>query len=247
MLGKEVDKYIARFHELAKMVPHMVSTEEKRIDLYIWGLIPEIGMNVTSSNLTSLQAAVGLAYCLTNNVVKSEEAMQNPNVVMNTFLLNGHYISILFDSGADRSFVSLEIRPLLEQKSESLKELYTIVYANGHEYEAREILKDCKPSINDELFDIDLILIELKSFDVVLRMDCLIKVRAKIKYLERECFAFLAYVVEKDQKVKCIQDIPLVRNHPEVFPEDLPGPPPSRKVELQIDLISGAALVAKAP
>nr|GEX29653.1 hypothetical protein [Tanacetum cinerariifolium] len=99
-------------------------------------------------------------------VIEAEEAVQNQNVVTGTFLLNGHFVSVLFDSGADRHFVSLEIRPLLEQKYESLEETYTIEYANGHEYEAREILLNFKLNLNDELFNIDIILIELKNFDV---------------------------------------------------------------------------------
>ncbi|GJQ92289.1 putative reverse transcriptase domain-containing protein [Tanacetum coccineum] len=42
-------------------------------------------------------------------------------------------------------------------------------------------------------------------------------------------------------------DVPIVRDFPEVFPEDLPGLPPARPVEFQIDLIPGAAPVARAP
>ncbi|GJS64667.1 hypothetical protein Tco_0679231 [Tanacetum coccineum] len=98
--------------------------------------------------------------------IRVEEAMQNQNVVTGTFILNDHFVSVLFDSSSDRSFVSLEIRPLLEQKSESLEETYTIEYANGHEYEATEILLNCKLNLNDELFNIDLITIELKNFNV---------------------------------------------------------------------------------
>ncbi|PWA56392.1 zinc finger, CCHC-type, Retrotransposon gag domain protein [Artemisia annua] len=71
MIGVEVDKYTVRFHELARMVPHMVSTVEKLIDRYIWGLIPEIRRDVTSSKPTTLQAAVGMAYRLTNDVIRS--------------------------------------------------------------------------------------------------------------------------------------------------------------------------------
>ena len=44
-----------------------------------------------------------------------------------------------------------------------------------------------------------------------------------------------------------IEDIPVVREYPEVFPEDLPGLPPQRQVEFRIDLVPGAAPVAKAP
>ncbi|GKF44536.1 hypothetical protein Tco_0131088, partial [Tanacetum coccineum] len=46
---------------------------------------------------------------------------------------------------------------------------------------------------------------------------------------------------------KRLEDVPIVRDFPEVFPEDLPGLPPTRQVELQIDLTPGAALVARAP
>nr|GEW31062.1 zinc finger, CCHC-type, retrotransposon Gag domain protein [Tanacetum cinerariifolium] len=80
MLGTEVDKYTARFHELAKMVPHMVSMEEKSIDRYIWALISKIRMNVTSSNPTTLQAAIGITYRLTNDVVRSSGAQKDKMV-----------------------------------------------------------------------------------------------------------------------------------------------------------------------
>nr|GEZ21587.1 zinc finger, CCHC-type, retrotransposon Gag domain protein [Tanacetum cinerariifolium] len=76
MLGTEMDKYTSRFYELAKMEPHMVSTEEKRIGRYIWGLILKIRMIVTSSNPTTLQAAVGLAYRLTNDIVRTGRALK---------------------------------------------------------------------------------------------------------------------------------------------------------------------------
>nr|GFA21104.1 zinc finger, CCHC-type, retrotransposon Gag domain protein [Tanacetum cinerariifolium] len=76
----EVDKYIARFYELAKMLPHMVSMEKKSIDRYIWALISKIRMNVTSSNPTTLQAAIGIAYRLTNDVFRSSGAQKDKMV-----------------------------------------------------------------------------------------------------------------------------------------------------------------------
>ncbi|GJY72221.1 hypothetical protein Tco_0475924 [Tanacetum coccineum] len=56
-----------------------------------------------------------------------------------------------------------------------------------------------------------------------------------------------AQVMEKKSDEKQLEDIPVVREFPEVFPEDLPGLPPVRQVEFQIDLIPGAAPVARAP
>ncbi|GKF88551.1 hypothetical protein Tco_0259428 [Tanacetum coccineum] len=56
-----------------------------------------------------------------------------------------------------------------------------------------------------------------------------------------------AQVMEKKSDEKRLEDIPVVREFPEVFPEDLPGLPPVRQVEFQTDLIPGAAPVARAP
>ncbi|GJR20990.1 putative reverse transcriptase domain-containing protein [Tanacetum coccineum] len=53
--------------------------------------------------------------------------------------------------------------------------------------------------------------------------------------------------MEKKSNERRLEDIPIVREFPKVFLEDLPGLPPVRQVEFQIDLIPGAAPVARAP
>ncbi|GKA20375.1 putative reverse transcriptase domain-containing protein [Tanacetum coccineum] len=62
---------------------------------------------------------------------------------------------------------------------------------------------------------------------------------------------FLAHVTVKEVKDKSekkrLEDVPIVQDFPEVFPEDLSGLPPTRQVEFQIDLVPGAAPVARAP
>ncbi|GJX02930.1 putative reverse transcriptase domain-containing protein, partial [Tanacetum coccineum] len=71
------------------------------------------------------------------------------------------------------------------------------------------------------------------------------------KYMLKGCHVFLAHVTTKEtedkSKEKRLEDVPIVRDFPEVFPEDLPGLPPTRQVEFQIDLIPGAAPAARAP
>nr|GEY22168.1 putative reverse transcriptase domain-containing protein [Tanacetum cinerariifolium] len=71
------------------------------------------------------------------------------------------------------------------------------------------------------------------------------------KYMLKGCHVFLAHITKKEIEdrsgEKRLEDVLIVRDFPEVFLEDLPGLPPSRQVEFQIDLISGAALVARAP
>ncbi|GJT54104.1 putative reverse transcriptase domain-containing protein [Tanacetum coccineum] len=71
------------------------------------------------------------------------------------------------------------------------------------------------------------------------------------KYMERGFPIFLAHVTTKDvegkSKKKRLENVPIVQDFPEVFPEDLLGLPPTRQVEFQTDLVPGAAPVARAP
>ncbi|GKE81401.1 putative reverse transcriptase domain-containing protein [Tanacetum coccineum] len=67
------------------------------------------------------------------------------------------------------------------------------------------------------------------------------------KYVERGCHLFLAHVTEKTSKEKRLEDLPVICDFPEVFPEELPGLLPPRQVEFQIDLVPRAAPVARAP
>ncbi|GJX36258.1 putative reverse transcriptase domain-containing protein [Tanacetum coccineum] len=67
------------------------------------------------------------------------------------------------------------------------------------------------------------------------------------RYISRGCQVFIAQVMKKKPDEKRLEDIPVVREFLEFFPEDLPGLPPVRQVEFQIDLIPGAAPVARTP
>ncbi|GJT58547.1 reverse transcriptase domain-containing protein [Tanacetum coccineum] len=88
---------------------------------------------------------------------------------------------------------------------------------------------------------------------VVIGMDWLSKYHARIICDEKVVHipingeTLIIRVMEKKSDEKRLEDIPVVREFPEVFPEDLPGLPPVRQVEFQIDLIPGTTLVARAP
>ena len=64
--------------------------------------------------------------------------------------------------------------------------------------------------------------------------------------LRKGCQGFLAYVVSEGNDLK-LEDIHIVRDYPDVFPEDLPGLPLEREVEFTIDLASGTTPISKAP
>ncbi|GKF63153.1 hypothetical protein Tco_0186601, partial [Tanacetum coccineum] len=71
------------------------------------------------------------------------------------------------------------------------------------------------------------------------------------EYMLKGCLVFLENITTKETEDKSekkrLEDVPIVRDYPDVFPEDLPGLPPTRRVEFQIDMIPGAAPVARAP
>ncbi|GJX40189.1 putative reverse transcriptase domain-containing protein [Tanacetum coccineum] len=84
----------------------------------------------------------------------------------------------------------------------------------------------------------------------VTRLNIILSTKTQ-KYMQKGFLIFLAHVtakeVEDKSEKKRLEDVPMVRDFPEVFPEDLPGLPPTRQVEFQIDLVPGAAPVARAP
>ncbi|GJU67690.1 reverse transcriptase domain-containing protein [Tanacetum coccineum] len=186
----------------------------------------------------------------------------NPdNVVAGTFLLNNRYAYILFDTGADRSFVSTTFSSQIDITPSTLDHYYDVELADGRIIGLNTILKGCTLNFLNHQFNINLMPVELGSFDAIIGMDWLgegnvtrlniISCTKTQKYMEKGFPIFLAHVttkeVEDKSEKKRLEGVPIVRDFPEVFPEDLPGPPLTRKVEFQIDLVPGAAPVARAP
>ncbi|KAL8115621.1 hypothetical protein AgCh_022211 [Apium graveolens] len=91
--------------------------------------------------------------------------------------------------------------------------------------------------------------IPLREFDVILGMDWLSNNGAQIDCEQKRegNEAYLTYVVDTKKGVPNIQDIPIVNEFKDVFPENLPGLPPDREIEFAIELALGTAPVSKAP
>ncbi|GKD72622.1 hypothetical protein Tco_1330904 [Tanacetum coccineum] len=91
------------------------------------------------------------------------------------------------------------------------------------------------------------------SFNVVIGIDWLSKYHAKILCDEKVVHipingeTLIIRVMEKKSDEKRLKDISVVKKISNVFPEDLPGLPPVHQVEFQINLIPGAAHVARTP
>ncbi|GJT40467.1 putative reverse transcriptase domain-containing protein [Tanacetum coccineum] len=168
---------------------------------------------------------------------------------------------------------------------------YDVELAKGKIVGIDTMIRICTLNFLDHPFNIDLMPVELGSFDVIIGMDWLRRCHAVIvcdeklvqvpygnetltfcgnessneresrlavisyskaqEYMAKGCQVFLAQISAKKEEDKSegkqIKDVPIIRDFPEVFPEDLPGLPPARPVEFQIDLIPGAVPVARAP
>ncbi|GJV24392.1 putative reverse transcriptase domain-containing protein [Tanacetum coccineum] len=168
----------------------------------------------------------------------------NSNVVMGTFLLNNRYALILFDTDASRSFISTAFSSLINIIPTLLDHGYDVELANGRIIWVNTIIRGCTLNFLNHPFNINLMPVEMGSFDVIIGMEWLSKYHVG-------CPIFLAHVTTKKaedkSKEKRLEDVPIVQDFSEVFLEDLWGIPPTRQVEFQIDLIPGAALVARAP
>ncbi|GJY30136.1 putative reverse transcriptase domain-containing protein [Tanacetum coccineum] len=102
------------------------------------------------------------------------------NVVTGTFLLNNGYASMLFDSGADRSFMSSTFSALIDVAPSTLDTSYAVELADGRISETDVVLRGYTLGLLGHPFDIDLMPVELGSFDVIIDMDWLAKYYALI-------------------------------------------------------------------
>ncbi|GJZ68986.1 putative reverse transcriptase domain-containing protein, partial [Tanacetum coccineum] len=142
---------------------------------------------------------------------------QNLNVVTGMFLFNAHYACIIFDSGAEKSFVSSAFTPFIDIAPTALNTSYEVELADGK-------------------------VIVMKRLSVFL-----FRMARFLKYKARGRKRNLDHLRVSRLTKKKLDDIWVVRDFPEVFPDDLSGLPPVREIEFCIDLIPGASPVVKSP
>ncbi|GKE02664.1 putative reverse transcriptase domain-containing protein [Tanacetum coccineum] len=274
MVGANHAAYTDRFHELAKLVPHLVTPESSRIKRYIAGLAPEIRGMLRATQPTTIQNVIlrelglwrqpllemklqaqvlsvasvilfiqktDLAMCaliVRNRVilpgivghcrnnrsngnqvrgrafnvnVNAMEAVQDPKVVTGTFSLNDHFVTILFDSGADFSFISTEFAPLLNVRPSIVNPGYVIEVADGKKVEVDRIIYDCK---------LELGLCHEKVVEIPVEDGRILRVHG-----ERDVGITKALKSAKEDEPR-LSDISVVCEFEDVFPEDLLGLPP---------------------
>ncbi|GKA33030.1 putative reverse transcriptase domain-containing protein [Tanacetum coccineum] len=133
-----------------------------------------------TGNKSGIGEARGKAY-----VLGGGDANPDSNVVMGMFLLNNHYASVLFDSGSDRSFVSITFSTLLDIIPDTLDVSYVVELADRRVSKTNIVLRGCKLGLLGHPFNIDLILVELGSFNIIIGMDWLANHQAVIAWDEK--------------------------------------------------------------
>ncbi|GKB94599.1 putative reverse transcriptase domain-containing protein, partial [Tanacetum coccineum] len=270
MVGANHAGYMDRFHELAKLVPHLVTPESSRIKRQVTSVNAvrmgnnlrvcyecgspdhfrntcpkmnrapsqagnQLALEANRNNHSNGNQVRGRAFNVNVNAI---EAVQDPKVVTATFSLNDHFVTILFDSGADFSFISTKFAPLLNVKPSIVNPGYVIEVADGKKVEVDRIIRDCKLELESSLFSINLIPLGHGSFDVIVGMDWLSQHKAVIVchekvveipvadgrtlrvHGERTVGIAKALKSVKEDEPK-LGDISVVRDFEDVFPEDL--------------------------
>nr|GEV86505.1 hypothetical protein [Tanacetum cinerariifolium] len=202
-------------------------------------------------NKSGIVEAKGKAY-----VLGGGDANLDSNVVMGTFLLNNHYAYVLFDSSANQRFMSATFSTLLDIIPDNLDVSYAIELADERTSETNTVVKGYMLGLLGLPFNVELMPVELGSFDIIIGMDWLANHHAmivcdeKIVRIPYGDEVLIVQVMEKETKYKSeekrLEDVPTVRDFSEVFPKDFLGLPPTRKVEFQINLVLGAAPTTQA-
>ncbi|XP_077217962.1 uncharacterized protein LOC143852462 [Tasmannia lanceolata] len=181
-----------------------------------------------------------------------QDAQNVGTVVSGTLTVASSYAYVLFDSGATHSFVSssyvmLHSLPIMPMNHDLC--VSTLV---GSDLVANSVSKMCPIRICDRELVADLILLDHYDFDVILGNGArctpviLCAMRA-CRLLRQGCEAILASVVEVESNDVRIEDIPVVNEFVDVFPENLPDLTPDREVEFTVDLAPGTTPISKAP
>ncbi|GJT18939.1 putative reverse transcriptase domain-containing protein [Tanacetum coccineum] len=217
--------------------------------------IQRMEREVTSSSPTTLNVAVRMAHTLMEQkrLAKAKRDAEGKKRKWENFHSGGN------------------IKPV------KLNTSYEVELADEKVVSIDTILRGGTLNLVGHLFDIDPMLIELGTFDVIVGIDWLVERNAIIvcrkkevhvpyknktlvvkgdrgpsrlkviscikarKYVERGCQLFLAQVTEKEPTKKRLQDMPVIRDFLDVFPDDLPGLLPPQQVEFKIKLVPGAA------
>jgi hypothetical protein len=185
---------------------------------------------------------------------------ERESVMMGMFLLANHLAVILFDSGASHTFMSkIFVEKHCIHSTESREGF--VIHSPGDQIFTKEVVFHVPVTLVGHEFPTNMIVIKGQDIYVILGMNWLAQNKAiinadqrtiQLSYGQQEVKLSIPVSVPVKTSgqvfeaiVQEIQDIPVVCEFPDVFPEDLPGLPPERDVEFVIELKPGTAPISR--
>jgi hypothetical protein len=195
------------------------------------------------------------------NHMTSDEAQQAQDVVLGMFLISSHPAIVLFNSGASHSFITSSFVAKHNLPIATMK--HTMLMSSpGGEMRTKLICLAVSIRIRGVDFSSNLTLLDSKGIDIILGMnwlrkyDRVIQCAKKVVRLTKKDGTTVEFVatVQADQasmlsqmKVTALEEILVVQELPDVFPEELPGMPPDRDIEFLIELLPETPPISKRP
>jgi hypothetical protein len=195
------------------------------------------------------------------NFTTLSELPEGAPIMTGTFIIHHQPAVILFDSGATHNFISPKFGTKVGLHFYHTKGTYMIATPGG-KIASNQICRYVRIQLGSNLIKTNLILLNVEGLDILLGMDWMTwhqvsldissraveidspDYRATILYLpQREYINSCVYAIEGIK----LEDIPVVCEYPDIFPDDLPEMPPDRDIEFIIELQPGTAPISKDP
>jgi hypothetical protein len=195
------------------------------------------------------------------NFIAMSDIPEGASVLTGTFSINNTPVKILFDSGATHSFIIENLLGKLGLKGMQTKSAYKITTPGGNII-SHLVTFGVPLRLGSKVIQSNLITIKLGSMDVILGMEWMTQHKVVLDLLDRiveinspTVGHTTLYLPFKDGTDSCayvtiispLDEIPVVCEYPDVFPDELPGMPPDRDVEFVIKLQPGTAPISKRP
>jgi hypothetical protein len=195
------------------------------------------------------------------NFTTMSDIPEGASVLTGTFSINDTPVKILYYSGATHSFISEKVLGTMGLKGSHTNSAYKIITPGG-QITSNILIRGVCLGLGSKIFPTNLIAISLAGMDVILGMDWMTKHKVVLDISDRvveinsptvrpttlylpfkdgtDSFAYVTIICPLDE-------ILVVCEYPDVFPDELPGMPPDRDVEFVIELQPGTAPISKRP
>ncbi|XP_047259833.1 uncharacterized protein LOC124892639, partial [Capsicum annuum] len=170
-------------------------------------------------------------------------------VVISIITVTSHGAYSLIDPGSMYSYVSLSFALFLERRIETLVETYIVTTPVGETLSVDRVYRGCVISFQGKDTIVDLFVLPMTEFDgmtPVTQGKIISYVKAR-RMINHGCLGFTATVHDTRAEEVSINNVPIVREFIDVFPDDLLELLPMREIEFNIDLVSGTQLISILP